>query len=70
TERALDAVAAQVRAHDPQLALARGWTITTTADGRPAGRLAGLRVGDELVTRFADGHATSTITATTPDPPA
>ncbi|QXC59550.1 exodeoxyribonuclease VII large subunit [Aquihabitans sp. G128] len=68
-DRALDALAAQVRAHDPQLALARGWTITTTADGRPVGRLQDLTAGTELVTRFVDGTATSTITTVDAAPP-
>ena len=67
--RVVDSLTARVRSHDPQLALARGWTITTTTDGRPVGRLAGLVPGAELVTRFADGTATSTVTKVQPAPP-
>lgn len=66
--RSVDALAAQVRLHDPDLVLARGWTITTTADGRPVGRLADLAPGTDLRTRFADGTVTSTVTAVDPVP--
>lgn len=52
---------ARVRAHDPELALARGWTITTRADGTPVGSIQRLEMGDVLVTRFGDGLVTSTI---------
>ncbi len=68
TDRLIDGLDARVRAHDPQLALARGWTITTTADGRLVGRVADLAPGTELRTRFADGIATSTVRTTEPDP--
>lgn len=67
--RVVDSLASRVRSHDPQLALARGWTITTTTDGRPVGRIAALAPGAELVTRFADGTATSTVTTVQPAPP-
>ena len=65
-ERELDGTAARVRAHDPQLALARGWSITTTAEGRLVRHLADAPPGTTLVTRVADGQVTSTVT----DPPA
>ncbi len=68
-ERGLDGRHARARAHDPAHALARGWTITTTADGRPVPRVADLAPGAALVTRFADGRATSTVTAVDPHPP-
>ena len=72
--QALDVVDARARAHDPALALARGWTITTTADGRPVGPLGSLAVGTELRTRFVDGTVTATVAAielgaTPPAPP-
>lgn len=60
-DRALDALAARVDAHDPQRALARGWTITTTADGRPVRTRADVAAGDELVTRVVDGTVRSTV---------
>jgi exonuclease VII large subunit len=61
-ERHVEGLHAQVRAHDPAHALARGWTITTTVDGRPVSRVADLAPGTSLVTRFADGTVTSTVT--------
>lgn len=58
-----------MRAHDPQLALARGWSITTTADGTLVRTTADAPPGTTLVTRVADGRVTSTATGTTVDPP-
>jgi exodeoxyribonuclease VII large subunit len=52
---------------DPARLLERGWTMTTTSDGRPLMSIADLSQGDELVTRVADGTVTSTVTATTPE---
>ena len=60
-ERHLDGVAARVRAHDPQLALARGWSITTTADGALVRTTADAPPGTTLVTRVSDGLVTSTV---------
>lgn len=65
-ERHLDGVAARVRAHDPQLALARGWSITTTDTGRLVRTTADAPAGTTLVTRVADG----TVVSTAIDPPA
>ncbi|WP_426574829.1 exodeoxyribonuclease VII large subunit [Aquihabitans sp. McL0605] len=67
-ERHLDATAARIRAHDPQLALARGWSITTTDDGRLVRHLADAPPGTTLVTRVADGRVVSTV-IDPPDPP-
>jgi exodeoxyribonuclease VII large subunit len=68
-ERHLDGVVARVRAHDPQLALARGWSITTTADGRLVRTTADAPPGTTLVTRVADGLVTSAVTEPPgPDP--
>lgn len=70
--RHLDIVDARLKAHDPSHALARGWTMTTTSEGRPVRSVADLAPGTALVTRFATGTATSTVTATRPrsaDPP-
>lgn len=63
-ERELGSTEARVQAHDPRRAIARGWTITTTADGRLVRHVAGLSVGDALVTRLLDGTVTSTVAAT------
>ncbi len=68
-ERHLDGVAARVRAHDPQLALARGWSITTTAEGTLVRTTADAPPGATLVTRVADGLVTSTVASTDADPP-
>jgi len=65
-ERSLGSVEARLRAHDPRHALARGWTITTTAAGRPVRSVADISVGVQLRTRFADGAATATVTVVTP----
>ncbi|MCY3850026.1 MAG: exodeoxyribonuclease VII large subunit [Acidimicrobiaceae bacterium] len=63
--RRVDAVAAQVRALDPALALARGWSITRDSDGRVVRSTAGLEAGDAITTQLADGDLTSTITSAT-----
>ncbi len=52
---------------DPARLLERGWTMTTTSDGRPVTSIADLSQGAELLTRVADGMVTSTVTATTPE---
>ncbi|HEX2577880.1 MAG TPA: exodeoxyribonuclease VII large subunit [Aquihabitans sp.] len=67
--RAVDGIEARLRGHDPQHALARGWTITTTDDGRPVRSVADLAPGTGLRTRFADGTATSTVTDVAADDP-
>lgn len=69
TERDLEGIAARVRAHDPQLALARGWSITTTADGTLVRSTADAVAGTTLVTRVADGRITSTAAGADADPP-
>jgi exodeoxyribonuclease VII large subunit len=53
-QRRLDSLAATVRAYDPAASLARGWSITRTADGRVA-RAADLVEGTSLMTTLADG---------------
>jgi exodeoxyribonuclease VII large subunit len=61
-EDRIDVVEAKVRALDPAVALARGWSITRTDEGRLVRSVADLRVGATITTRMADGTATSTIT--------
>lgn len=63
--RSIDGAAARVRAHDPELALAKGWTITTTASGELVRSVASLSPGVDLLTRVADGTIHSTVTRTT-----
>lgn len=58
---ALSHVEARVRALDPALVLARGWSITRSADGRAIIDAASLAPGDTLVTTFASGVARSTV---------
>src|SRR5690606_29432103 len=62
-ERAVDHVAARVRARDPALALARGWSITRGPDGRAVTDASLLRPGDLLETTLARGSVHSTVTA-------
>ena len=59
---ALDLAAARVDAADPARALARGWSLTRTADGRLVRRAADLSAGEDIVTTFASGAARSTVT--------
>lgn len=61
-ERRLDALAAQTRALDPARTLARGWSITRTADGRVVRSIADAPIGTDIVTTLADGSVHSTIT--------
>lgn len=55
-------VEARVRALDPAIALARGWSITRTEDGGIVRSVDDLEPGTTITTRIADGTATSTIT--------
>jgi exodeoxyribonuclease VII large subunit len=60
------AAAAQVRALDPALALARGWSITRNGDGRVMRSIVDAVAGDTLTTQVADGSVTSTISEVEP----
>jgi exodeoxyribonuclease VII large subunit len=60
-ERALTAIEARVRALDPDRALARGWSITRTADGRVVRSAAEVTTGDTLVTQLGTGEVRSTV---------
>ncbi len=59
--RHLDAVAERVRLLDPVTTMARGWSITRTADGRTVRSAAELSPGAEIVTTFASGAARSRV---------
>ncbi len=63
-QRHLDALAPRVAALDPVVQLARGWSITRTADGRLVRRAAEVAPGTVLQTQLADGTLTSTSTTT------
>jgi exodeoxyribonuclease VII large subunit len=60
-ERAVAAVEARVRALDPERALARGWSITRTVDGRVVRSAAEVTSGDTLVTQLGTGEVRSTV---------
>ena len=63
-DRVLTGLEARVRALDPGRALARGWSITRTADGRVVRHPREVSPGDVLSTLVADGEIRSTVTAT------
>ena len=54
--RHLDAVAARVRLLDPVHTMARGWSITRTADGAIVRSAADLAPGATIITTFANGQ--------------
>jgi exodeoxyribonuclease VII large subunit len=66
SERALaiDNLEKRVALLDPANVLARGWSITRTADGRVVRSVADVTTGDTLVTTTGDGSVTSNVTGT------
>lgn len=60
-------IEARLRASDPAVLLARGWSITRTTDGDVVRTVADVSSGDTLVTEVADGSVIST--ASFVDPP-
>lgn len=66
--RYIDAVADRLRVLDPVNTMARGWSVTRTADGMAVRSSSRLSSGDVLVTSFADGTATSTVNSVTITP--
>ena len=56
-----------MRALDPALALARGWSITRDTQGRVVRSVSGVESGDVVTTQLIDGDLASTITARTHD---
>jgi exodeoxyribonuclease VII large subunit len=64
----LAAAAGRLEAGSPLHLLARGWSVTTRADDRTALRsVAGLHVGDEIMTQLADGRLWSRLERITTD---
>ena len=59
-------VSARLETLSPLQVLARGYSLTQTADGKLVRETGGLRPGDLLVTRVADGLIRSLVTATAP----
>ena len=64
--RHVEAVAERVRLLDPAVTMARGWSITRTADGRTVRTAAEVQPGDEIITTFASGTARSRVEETQP----
>jgi exodeoxyribonuclease VII large subunit len=60
-ERHLASLAARVAALDPAAQLARGWSITRTADGRVVRSRADAPDGSVLITQVADGAISSRV---------
>lgn len=64
---AVDDRSRRVALLDPARLLERGWSITTSADGRPLRTVGQVTAGEVLTTRLADGTVTSTVTGTVRD---
>lgn len=64
--RHVDALAHRLRLLDPATTMARGWSITRTADGRTVRSAADLAPGTEIITTFAEGAARSRVEEITP----
>lgn len=62
--RHIDAVAARVRSLDPVHTMARGWSITRTAEGAIVRSAADLAPGATITTTFATGTARSRVEET------
>lgn len=60
-DRRVAAHAALVAAADPARALARGWSLTRTADGALVRSVASVAPGEHLVTTVADGDLRSVV---------
>jgi exodeoxyribonuclease VII large subunit len=56
----IDVLAARADAFDPARLLARGWSLTRTADGALVRTVADAPPGTRLVTTLADGEVRST----------
>ncbi len=63
----VDVIAARAAALDPAVQLARGWSITRSADGSIVRSIDELDVDDTISTALADGTITSTVTDTSPE---
>jgi exodeoxyribonuclease VII large subunit len=59
----LNRLRGMLRALGPESAFQRGFSITLGDDGKAIRSAAGLRPGDRLRTKFADGEATSRVTS-------
>lgn len=68
-QRHIESLAARVALLDPVNLLARGWSITTTADGRLVRRPDDAPPGSMVHTRVAGGRLTSRVTEVEPGTP-
>ncbi|GAB4166936.1 MAG: exodeoxyribonuclease VII large subunit [Terrimicrobiaceae bacterium] len=57
----LHGLSGQLSTLDPQATLARGYTITMDADGRPVDSVTKLKPGDKITSRFQDGEAQAVV---------
>lgn len=64
---ALDALQARARSHDPVRAMARGWSITRSADGTVVRSTTDVDPGGLVTTTVADGSFTSSVHDTSGD---
>ena len=60
-ELAVGRLAAALSRLNPAAVLARGYTLTTTLEGRPLTRAEDLRPGQRILTQFAGGKAVSVV---------
>ena len=65
----LDHLHARLKAADPAVLLARGWSITRTADGSVVRSVNDVDSGDTIITALTDGTIISNVTLTDPIPP-
>ena len=65
-EARLERTATKLDAYSPFSVLERGYSLTTTADGRVIRDVGALSVGEEIVTRFREGSARSKVTGKKP----
>jgi exodeoxyribonuclease VII large subunit len=65
-EARLETITATIEGRDPGRVLARGWTLTTDADGGIVRDPARLSPGDTMITVFAGGRVASTVDAHLP----
>jgi exodeoxyribonuclease VII large subunit len=65
-DRQLDTLSERLRLLDPSTTMARGWSITRSADGRIVRDITDLSVGDQLFTTLVNGTARSRVEDVTP----
>jgi len=61
-EQRIQSLEERVRLLDPVNTMARGWSITRTAEGKTLRSISDVAVGSEIVTMLRDGSVASTVT--------